>query len=223
MTGKIPLAVFLAATASASAQQYSFTNSTSVVIPDANPNGVHSTIDVGAVPGTIANVTVSLNISGGYNGDLYAYLSGDNGGFSVLLNRVGRTSSDPTGYGDPGMNVTFSDSAATDIHNYGGNGGNPLTGTWQPDARNTNPQLTLDTDLRTAFLSSFNDLNPNGTWTLFLGDFANESQSTLINWSINIDVVPEPSTGTLCAVGLGLLWVIRRRRENARQAKSSAL
>jgi len=211
MTGKLILAVFLAGTASVSAQHYSFTNNTSVLIPDANPNGVFSTINVSGVPGTLTNLTLSINITGGFNGDLYAFLSGDNGGFSVLLNRVGRTSTDPTGYSDPGMNLTFSDFAASDVHLYGGNGGSPLTGTWQPDARNTNPQLTLDTDPRTAFLGSFNNLDPNGTYTLFLGDFANESQSTLVNWSIDLAVVPEPGSMSLFAVGLGMLWVIRRR------------
>jgi len=212
MTGKLFLAAFLAGTASVSAQHYSFTNNTSLLIPDANPNGVFSTIDVSGVPGTIENLTLSINLSGGFNGDLYTYLSGDNGGFSVLLNRVGRTSSDPTGYGDPGMSITFSDSAASDVHLYGGNGGSPLTGTWQPDARNTNPQLTLDTDPRTAFLSSFDNRAPNGTYTLFLGDFANESQSMLVSWSIDLDVVPEPTAASLFTLGLGLFWAIRRRQ-----------
>jgi subtilisin-like proprotein convertase family protein len=212
MIGKLFLAVFVAGTVSASAQHYSFTNSTSAVVPDANPNGVFSTIDVSAISGTLGNLTLSLNISGGYNGDLYAYLSGDNGGFSVLLNRVGRTISNPTGYGDPGMNIVFSDSGASDVHLYGDNGGTPLTGTWQPDARNTNPQLTLDTDPRTAFLSSFDNRNPNGTYTLFLADFANESQSTLVSWSIDLDVVPEPTSASLFAIGLGLFWAMRRRR-----------
>ena len=39
--------------------------------------------------GIITKLTVSLNISGGYNGDLYAYLAGPNGGFAVHLNRAG--------------------------------------------------------------------------------------------------------------------------------------
>jgi subtilisin-like proprotein convertase family protein len=198
---------------SASAQQeYSFTDTVNAPIPDANPNGLSSTIDVADIPGLIGNVTLSLNVSGGFNGDLYAYLAGDNGGFSVLLNRVGRTSTDPTGYGDAGFNVTFSDSAATDIHTYGGNGGNQLTGTWQPDGRNIDPQLVLDTDPRTSLLSSFNNRTPNGTWTLFVGDFANESQSTLISWTLTIDAVPEPSSLSLFGTGLGILWVVKRRR-----------
>jgi subtilisin-like proprotein convertase family protein len=208
---KLSLAVLLAGTVSASAQHYSFTNSTSASVPDANPNGIFSTIDVSGIPGTITDVTLSVNISGGYNGDLYAYLSGDNGGFSVLLNRVGRTDSDPTGYSDPGMDILFSDSAAGDVHLYGGNSGAPLTGTWQPDARNTDPQLALDTDPRTAPLSSFDNRNPNGTWVLFLGDFANESQSTLVSWTLNIDAVPEPSSASLLMIGLAIFWAMRRR------------
>ena len=134
-------------------------------------------------------MNVSLDITGGWNGDLYAYLSFSDG-FAVLLNRVGKSSSDDFGYGDAGFNVTFSDSAATDIHLYGGNGGNQLTGTWQPDGRETDPQLVVSSDPRTALLSSFDNLDPNGTWTLFVADVATGYQSTLVSWSIEIVTVP---------------------------------
>jgi len=209
--GKLFLAFFLLGTLGVSAQQYSFTNVVNTPIPDANPNGLFSSINVSGISGELGDVTLSLTVSGGYNGDLYAYLSGDNGGFSVLLNRVGRTSTDPTGYGDAGFNVTFSDFGTGDIHLYGGNGGNPLTGLWQPDGRNIDPQLVLDTDARTAGLNSFNGRNPNGEWVLFLGDFANESQSTLVDWSLNFSVVPEPGAASLFAIGLGMFWLVRRR------------
>ena len=61
------------------------------VIPDNNLNGWTSTETVN-VPGTglnqITGLSVSLNLSGGWNGDLYAYLVHDNQ-MVVLLNRVG--------------------------------------------------------------------------------------------------------------------------------------
>ena len=109
---------------------------------------------------------VTLNISGGYNGDLYCYLT-HGSGFSVLLNRVGQTSLNPGGYGDTGFAVTLSDLAATDIHNYQTvgyalNANGQLMGTWQPDGRTADPATVLDTATRSAFLSSFNTLSPNG-------------------------------------------------------------
>lgn len=98
-------------------------------IPDATTTGTSgmpgTTIAVSGVAGAISDLTVFLDISGGYNGDLFGYLQGDNGGYTVLLNRVGKPDNFGTGYDDAGFNVTFSDSAAGDIHLYGGNGGYP--------------------------------------------------------------------------------------------------
>jgi hypothetical protein len=92
---------------------------------------------------------VNLNISGGYNGDLYAYLS-YGGVLLPLLIRTGVTgtgSGDAFGYGNTGFNVTLSSTAsgAQDVHfyqNYSAsyNGSGQLTGAWQPDGRNIDPQ-----------------------------------------------------------------------------------
>src|SRR5690242_4320481 len=63
------------------------------VIPDANPTGWSDTRNVdwngqfGSGSWNITDVNVVLNVSGGYNGDLYAYLV-HGSGFAVLLNRV---------------------------------------------------------------------------------------------------------------------------------------
>jgi subtilisin-like proprotein convertase family protein len=186
-------------------------------IPDGNVNGLQSTLTFNDAQFTsILDVNVRLNISGGYNGDLYVYLT-HGSGFSILLNRTGRTGSDAFGYADAGFSITLDDAASSDIHNYGGNGGAALTGTWQPDARNVNPATALNTDPRTAFLSAFNGLDPNGSWTLFIADLVGGDQSTLVSWELDITAVPEPTTvalgifGGLLAAGAGLrLW--RRRR-----------
>lgn len=170
-----------------------FQQTENALIPDANPTGFYSLNTVSGLAGPIQSVEVSVDITGGFNGDLYAYLAFSDG-FSVLLNRVGKSNSDAFGYDDSGCHLTFSDSAATDIHLYGGNGGAPLTGIWQPDGREMDPQLVVGTDPRTAFLGSFNNLDPNGTWTLFVADMATGYQSTLVDWSLTIITVPEPST-----------------------------
>ena len=192
-----------------------FQQTVNTLIPDANPTGPYpETTLVSGVYGEIQNVNVSLDITGGWNGDLFAYLSFGTG-YAVLLNRVGKDNTDPYGYGDAGFNIALSDSAATDIHLYGGNGGDLLTGTWQPDGRETDPMLAVSSDPRTAMLSSFDNLDPNGTWTLFVEDAATGYQSTLVSWSIEIVTVPEPATiqflaafGGLAAAGA---WWRRRR------------
>src|SRR5437764_750391 len=73
-------------------------------IPDGSFIGMQDTRTLTGVPfNTIQDVNVRLNVSGGWNGDLYAYLV-HSSGFAVMLNRVGRSSSSSFGYGDSGLN-----------------------------------------------------------------------------------------------------------------------
>jgi len=71
------------------------------VVPDGSLTGWSDTRNVTGAGGAITDVNVTLSLSGGWNGDLYAYLV-HNSGFAVLLNRVGRATGNPTGYGDAG-------------------------------------------------------------------------------------------------------------------------
>lgn len=184
-----------------------------LTIPDANASGVQSTLTgISSDPGWVTNVSVTLHIQGGYNGDYYAYLSHATG-FAVLLNRPGRTASDGFGYSDPGMNVTFSDSGLTDIHLYGGNGGAELSGTFQPDARNFDPAAVNDTTPRTSYFSSFNNGDANGPWTLFIADMSGGSVGQLQSWTLNVaTAVPEPGPILLGTFGLCLLMFGRWSR-----------
>jgi len=178
------------------------------VLPDGNTTGWFDTRTVSGITGnSILDVNVFLDITGGWNGDYYAYLT-HSSGFSVLLNRVGQTGGNPFGYGDAGLNVTLDDSAANgDIHLYqltldplGG----ALTGTWRPDGSS---------------FSSFNGLDPNGSWTLFVADLSNGEVGTVANWGLRIDAetgtvgVPDAgSTLTLLSMAFAaLMWSARRR------------
>lgn len=179
------------------------------VIPDNNASGVAFSFNVSAGgPLIITNVTVSLNLVGGWNGDLYAYLS-HGSGFSVLLNRLGRTAGNSAGSGVSGMTLSLADSYLNDVHTAPNN---PLTGNWAPDGRFVDPFAAVDTDARTAFLSSFNGLDANGTWTIFFADVAPLATSSLQSWTVNLGVapvVPEPSGAAL--FGLACLFYTTRR------------
>ena len=174
----------------------------SQIIPDNNANGVtfHFSLNT-ANPVLITNVTVDLIIAGGWDGDLYAYLS-HGSGFSVLLNRIGSSTNNPGGSSASGMNVELADNYVPDIHTAAGN---PATGNFAPDGRFINPFTVLDTDPRTAMLSSFNNLDPNGGWTLFLADVSPLAVSTVQGWTVTVaTAVPEPGPAALLGLGLAI-------------------
>jgi subtilisin-like proprotein convertase family protein len=166
---------------------------TGIAITDGNPAGVtfNHTISQGDVVSGVAlsgfnpvqgDISVRLNVSGGFNGDLYGYLVLDNGpgntATAILLNRIGQDNDHPFGSSGSGFNVTLSDAGTVNgsIHNAGGG----ATGTWLADGS------TLD--------STFSGLSANGTWTLFLADLSGGSTSSLLSWGLDVTVVPEPVT-----------------------------
>jgi subtilisin-like proprotein convertase family protein len=188
-------------------------------IPDGNPVGATFSDTVSGSAGSIENVDVNLDISGGYNGDLYGYLVYNDGGsstMSVLLNRVGATASNPAGYSDSGMDVTLSGVGVNDIHLYQNfstsyNGSGQLTGTYAADGRAVDPSTATSSAPQTAGLTVFNGLSSaNGTWTLFLADMSVGGQSTLVSWGMDISVVPEPVTWALIGFA-GILGAVKLR------------
>lgn len=198
-------------------------------IPDNNLAGMARSVTVSGIELKAPYVvTVSMKIVGtGYgawNGDYYADLrhvstDGTVTDLAVLLNRPGRSSSLGSGYSDNGMDITLSDSAATDIHNYriefpGGNSnpiGAMLTGTWQADGRNVSPLSVLDTSLRTTNLNGLGMGSPNGTWTLFIADAKAGGTGQLTDWKVTMQGVPEPSSASLLILGLAAVLARRRR------------
>ena len=150
----------------------------------------------GGVESSLVSISVGLNISGGWNGDLYSYLSYDNQ-LVVLLNRPGRTANNAFGYSDSGFNITLGASGA-DIHMYQtvANYSTAIVTpgyAWAADGRNTDPLTVTDNADRNTSLVNFNGMNPNGNWTLFLADLSGGGISRLDSWSLNIEAVPEPA------------------------------
>ena len=169
-------------------ETYTFT--TNRLVPDGNASGLSDVRTLNSAIGNITSVTVHLKTTGEFNGDLYGYVT-HSSGFTVLLNRPGKTASNPAGYADSGFDVTFQDSAANgDIHLYQNKttpaAGSPLTGAWQPDDRNVDPATVLDTSPRTTALANFSGLNASGQWTLFLADLQSGGTNELTQWSLTI-------------------------------------
>ena len=203
-------------------------------VPDGIGTGLVNVKSISSSVLNITDLTVSVHISGGpsasyngINGDLYAYVQ-HSSGFSILINRPGMDGANPFGYFDPGgINAMFNDGASGgDFHSYQVGGvpadGSPVTGVFEPDGRMIDSLFNTPTDVaaepRTATLSSFNGLDANGSWTLYVEDyFGDGSNFVLESWALSITgddsmaAVPEPGTMLPLAILLAI-GLLRKRR-----------
>ena len=191
-----------------------------VPIPDGSSSGYVNIGNISGHSGSVQSLSVSLDLSGvgfgGFNGDMYVLLS-HNGQSAVLVNRPGKDSSNPFGYDDNGMHVTFSDHAANgDFHLYQsivGAVGGSVTGTWAPDGRRTDPAVVTSSSPRTGFLENFNGTSVNGAWNLYLVDISGGGQLRLDSWALHFAQVPEPTkTASSVAFGLFAIALLKRSR-----------
>lgn len=197
----------------------SYTLTPNTAITDGSPVGVTEQFTVSGLGGAIADIQIQLDLTGGFNGDLYAYLVGPQGQMAVLLNRLGVTGSNPFGYGNAGLNITL-DSSSANIHGYGSgystNGLGQVTGTWGADGRNIEPQslgTVFDSAATTSNLNLFQDGNGNGVWTFFIADLSGGGGTANLNSVIlNIMTVPEPQTWVMLGGGVALFCLCRNRR-----------
>jgi len=217
------LALVLGFALAADAAIVTFSNNTAANIPDGSSSGLASLITIAGNSESVVSAEVQLQIEAApgqdaFLGDLYVYLSNGTDK-AVLINRLGRTATSLAGYSDDQtLNVTFSSTGASNIHNYrvvlNGNATTaltgPLTGTWLPDGRDIDPALVLDTDASTAGLDVFADAAVSGDWTLFVADLSGGGEHRIISWSLTLETVPEPSSLLLSLAALPLL--ARRRR-----------
>lgn len=173
------------------------------VVPDNNTNGWANSTVISGQSGTITpgSLQVNLNLTGGWNGDLYAYLVNSSGGFAVLLDRVGQgTGSGATftyGFGTEGMNVWLTDSTSF------------------PNIDTTDSPTSSGTYSRDGYAGSLSSFaNPNGTWSLFIADLSSGGVTTVQSWGLQMDIVAVPEAETWVAAALagafGAFWLNRQ-------------
>jgi subtilisin-like proprotein convertase family protein len=175
----------------------SYTFTTNLVVPSGDLSGLSDVEEVSSAIGAISSLQVHLKISGEFNGDLYCYLRNTNG-FVVLLNRPGSVGTNPYGYADSGLDVTFADNSLNgDIHLYQNVTtpvtGSPLTGIWQADGRTNDPLTVTDLSPRTTALTNFNGGGGSGQWTLYIADLVSGATNEVTEWGLDISGVAIPT------------------------------
>ena len=79
-----------------------------------------------------------------------------------------------------------------------------------PDGRNISPLATVaafDAATPTALLSSFNGLNPNGTWTLYIADVNGGEQGTVTSCGLDLGVASVPEPGSMLEDALAAIFL----------------
>ena len=108
----------------------------------------------------ITNATVTLNLTGNYDGALFIYLQSPTGVKVYLANDVGGTGKNFT-------NTVFADTASTPITS----GTAPFTGTFQPETP----------------LAGLNGLQALGTWKLVIEDTIPSTSAQLLSWTLTFN------------------------------------
>jgi len=204
------LGLLLAALTAAPAQslQYveTFTNGPAVgPVPEGNPVGAVFSGTVSDVPAglTVGTLTLELNLSGGFNGNLYAYLESPNGTQVVLMDRPGVSVADPFGATGPGMNITLQNTGAANGSIQDETSDAVLSGSYTPAGS----------------LADLGGAPVDGTWQLFFTDLvAGGGTTTVDSWALTVSVVPEPKPASLLILAAILLaWRGQARRKPSTQ------
>lgn len=166
------------------------TNNTTITIPDSGPATPYpSQITIAGAVGLVERVIVKLtNFSHLYPADLDIILVGPQGQKSVVMGAVGGASAVLN------LNLTIDDLAASEMST-------PLqSGTWKPSGAiaealpSPAPGLPYEPNF-----TNFIGTAPNGTWSLYVHDYEEPDNGSIIGgWSLQIQVlVPTNSAPTI--------------------------
>jgi subtilisin-like proprotein convertase family protein len=204
-----------AAAASTAGAQVTFTNSNPItILAGGQATPYPSSVTVSGYTGTITAVTVTLTgFTHTYTDDLAVVVTGPVAGQqTILFSGAGISSPTQPGTSVTNLTLTFSDSAAATLPI----NSNFTTGTYRPGLDEYGlslpapaPPMPYDDDF-----AAFVGQAPDGTYSLYVHDFAAPDGGSIASWSIalsGITPVPEPAVLGVAAAGLGaVLWVRRR-------------
>ncbi len=158
----------------ASMNAQSFSNNSSVTIPDNSCTGASNTINVSGYSTLInsTGISVQFSVTHTYLGDLVIMLESPDGKILGLSNRVG-------GSDNNYVNTVFSDAGSIQIPATGA----PYTGTYKPWTSLFN--VCVQTTITTFSGIGGGSINPNGNWKLWVYDRAGVDVGTIDSWAIN--------------------------------------
>jgi subtilisin-like proprotein convertase family protein len=182
--------VCLAAPTLAGADTFTFSNTNTITIPAGAPTVTlgpatpyPSPINVAGLGGTVTHVTVTLTgLTHTAIQDVGVLLVGPIGENVELMNFAGFGSSTST--------LTFDDAASASLPFFGA----IPTGTYTPSVFSQALVYAAPAPARPygSALSVFNGVDPNGTWSLYVQDFAPEDVGSMSGWSLTITTGKTP-------------------------------
>lgn len=180
------------------------------------PGSLSVTFTLPSVAGPVGDIWLSLDMAHTWVGDLAARLSAPGGGSFTVFDRVQKTQAG-SGFGDS-SNLdgvyTFKDSAAGDFWAAALGGASDYIipgGEYRTSAALTGALTSWASDSGFVGLAAG---AAEGTWTLTITDNAAGDLGTLRAATLHIQIVPEPTSAGLIALGLALFAF----RKGARRA-----
>lgn len=149
------------------------------VIPD--NNAIDIPFSVTGIVGNTTLVTLTVQIRHSWDMDLDFFLI-DNNGKKLEL------STDNGDMGDDFFTTVFTDSAPTSIVS----GSAPFNGSYRPEGSLASSDAPVNRTGNIRTLAGFNGQDPNGTWTLRIGDDENILEGTLVSAKLTISGTDTP-------------------------------